>query len=141
MKIIFAGLKTTGKVETVWALIRLDQIKELYPGYNDQLTRSYGANHGISDYVVTWGRRGGKLRYTVHTSMSAPVLKPIIYTDTSSSLLYDYAINWMGTSLVKLIAKNHRKGYIAINTDQLSDVYPEFESDLTKICFWENLKL
>ena len=56
MNITFASLKTTGKVETVWAVISMEQPSD----------KSLLRYHSIkfTDYIIVWGTRGGKLRTT-----------------------------------------------------------------------------
>ena len=130
MNIVFAGLKTTGKVETVWAVMNLGE----YTG-SDQYYTSY-------NYAIVWGRRGGKLRTLVRYSMPTVVVSDRIYNPefelTASHMI---AQRGYGSRLIEKIFKMYKKGYLPVHADTLSDVYPEFEKDLDKIHFWQQFKL
>ena len=130
MNIVFAGLKTTGKVETVWAVMNLG----VYTG-PDQYYTSY-------NYAIVWGRRGGKLRTLVRYSMPTVVVSDRIFNPefelTASHMI---AQRGYGSRLIEKIFKMYKKGYLPVHADTLSDVYPEFEKDLDKIHFWQQFKL
>jgi hypothetical protein len=68
----------------------------------------------VNTYVIFWGRRGKKLQ---------------------TKILED---SMWGIS-DKIDSKKVR-GYIEVDTTQLSDLYPEFESDLSKTAMWAMLK-
>jgi len=40
-----------------------------------------------------------------------------------------------------MINKKEAKGYLAVATEDLKSVYPEFEDDLKKTAFWNMLKV
>lgn len=65
-------------------------------------------------YVIFWGRRGNKLQTKILTDSSWGIQD-------------------------KIGAKKDR-GYIEVDTTQLGDLYPEFESDLSKTAMWAMLK-
>ncbi len=114
MNITFAGLKTTGKVDTVWVVIELGrhQPQEWY-----------------YDYVIAWGRRGGKLQSMTRLGYCRPDL------EYNSDRFHRYS------TIGKLINKKLNKEYESINEARLDEVYPEFKQDLDKLAFWETLKL
>ena len=130
MNIVFAGLKTTGKVETVWAVMNLGE----YTG-SDRYYTSY-------NYAIVWGRRGGKLRTLVRYSQPTVVVSDRIYNPefdlTASHMI---AHRGYGSKLIEKIFKMYKNGYLPVHADTLSDVYPEFEKDLDKIHFWQQFKL
>ena len=130
MNIVFAGLKTTGKVETVWAVMNLGE----YTG-PDRYYTSY-------NYAIVWGRRGGKLRTVVRYSEPTVVVSDRIFNPqfelTASHMI---AQRGYGSKLIEKIFKMYMKGYLPVQADKLSDVYPEFEKDLDKIHFWQQFKL
>jgi hypothetical protein len=115
MKITFAGLKTTGKVDTVWVVLELGkhQLQEWY----------------YYDYVIAWGRRGGKLQSMTRLGYIQPNL------EYNSARFHRYS------TIGKLINKKLNKEYESISEDRLAEVYPDFEKDLDKLAFWETLKL
>jgi predicted DNA-binding WGR domain protein len=65
-------------------------------------------------YVTFWGRRGKKLQ-------------------TKVSIDYEHDVNI-------LIRSKNRKGYTEIVQSKLDEVYPEFESDLSKTTVWAILR-
>lgn len=65
-------------------------------------------------YVTFWGRRGKKLQ-------------------TKVSAEYE-------NDITTLIRRKSSKGYESIDQTKLDDVYPEFESDLSKTAVWAILK-
>jgi hypothetical protein len=114
MKITFAGLKTTGKVETVWVVIELGK---------------HQPQDWYYDYVIAWGRRGGKLQSMTRLGYNRP------------NMVYNYNRYYRYSTIGKLINKKLNKEYESISADRLAEVYPEFEKDLDKLAFWETLKL
>ena len=130
MNIVFAGLKTTGKVETVWAVMNLGE----YTG-PDRYYTSY-------NYAIVWGRRGGKLRTLARYSQPTVVVSDRIFNPafelTASHMI---AQRGYGSKLIEKIFKMYKNGYLPVHADTLSDVYPEFEKDLDKIHFWQQFKL
>jgi predicted DNA-binding WGR domain protein len=69
----------------------------------------------VASYVVFWGRRGKKLQ---------------------TKILKDSA--WgMGN---KIDSKKER-GYVEVDLSKLNELYPEFESDLSKTAMWAMLKV
>ena len=138
MNIVFAGLKTTGKVETVWAVMNLGVYTSPdrdHPSYNYGHYTSY-------NYAIVWGRRGGKLRTLVRRNMNTVVVHERIFNPefelTASHMI---AQRGYGSRLIEKIFKMYKKGYLPVQADKLSDVYPEFEKDLDKIHFWQQFKL
>ena len=71
----------------------------------------YNPDHKI---CVFWGRRGKKLQTKVSTESQR--------------------------NINKLINSKSKKGYSAINTENLNKVYPEFETDLHQTAFWASLR-
>ena len=130
MNIVFAGLKTTGKVETVWTVMNLGE----YTG-PDRYYTSY-------NYAIVWGRRRGKLRTLVRYSQPTVEVSDRIYNPefelTASHMI---AQRGYGSKLIEKIFKMYKNGYLPVHADTLSDVYPEFEKDLDKIHFWQQFKL
>jgi hypothetical protein len=114
MKITFAGLKTTGKVDTVWVVIELGKHRQ---------------QEWYSDYVIAWGRRGGKLQSMTRLGYYPPSL------DYNSDRYSRFS------TIGKLINKKLNKEYKSIDETRLAEVYPEFKQDLDKLAFWETLKL
>ena len=116
MKITFAGLKTTGKVDTVWVVLDLGPSRKFaYDSYRD--------------YVIAWGRRGGKLQSMTRLGYDQSGL---LYGDTRYSKF---------SQIGKLINKKLDKEYESIDKTRLAEVYPDFEKDLDKLAFWETMKL
>ena len=74
-----------------------------------------GGDDWLGTYLTAWGRRGKKLQ----TKM---------YKDQSF---------W---NMRKLIDQKQNKGYRSIESHQLDNVYPEFETDLQKTTMWSLLK-
>lgn len=66
-------------------------------------------------YVTFWGRRGKKLQ-------------------TKVSAEYE-------NDVTTLIRRKGNKGYVSIDQTKLDEVYPEFESDLSKTAVWAILKI
>ncbi len=71
----------------------------------------YNPDHKI---CVFWGRRGKKLQTKVSTESQR--------------------------NINKLINSKSKKGYSAINMENLNKVYPEFETDLHQTAFWASLQ-
>ena len=69
----------------------------------------------INTYVIFWGRRGKKLK---------------------TKILKDSA--W---GIGDKISSKKERGYVEVNTDKLDELYPEFESDLSKTAMWAMIKL
>ena len=116
MKITFAGLKTTGKVDTVWVVLDLGPSRKFaYDSYRD--------------YVIAWGRRGGKLQSMTQLGEHQPWF---IYGNTRYSKF---------SHIGRLINRKLNKEYESIDKTRLADVYPDFEKDLDKLSFWETMKL
>jgi hypothetical protein len=122
MNITFAGLKTTGKVETVWAVIDLERI-----------TSPNRWTH-YTDYIVVWGRRGGKLR-TIRINQDYQIT--LNDEPRAATLILDRG--YAGDAANRIYTK-FKKGYKPVKAENLADVYPTFEKDLDKINFWEQLK-
>lgn len=144
MKITFAGLKTTGKVDTVWAVMNLERSSEqhYYPPWT--IFR-------YTDYIIVWGRRGGKLRSLrindeFHFEIPCDFFDDPLSIPARSDSIGDFAFLrslvggvTFGDISVRILEKL-RNGYVPVKADNLSDVYPEFEHDLGKINFWEQLR-
>jgi hypothetical protein len=135
MNITFASLKTTGKVETVWAVIDIGK-----PA-NMELTTMY---HTIkfTDYIIVWGKRGGKLRKKKKKNDYLATLNDRAYDVTKG---IPTRANWLVKSgyagdTVYRIRDKLKAGYIPVRAENLADVYPTFEKDLEKINFWEQFK-
>jgi hypothetical protein len=136
MNITFASLKTTGKVETVWAVISMGQ-----PSDKSLLTRFSSIK--FTDYIIVWGKRGGKLR-------SIRVMNDYVSTVNDSAYeIKEKGIPTRASWIVRTgycgeaIQRIHKKlkaGYRPVRAENLADVYPEFEKDLAKINFWEQFK-
>ena len=118
MNITFAGLKTTGKVETVWVVLDLGTSREI-------------GHDWYHDYVIAWGRRGGKLQSMTRLGEHQPWF---LYRSDNRC---GYGSSYIG----RLINKKLNKEYESIDKTRLADVYPEFEKDLDKLSFWETMKL
>lgn len=136
MNITFASLKTTGKVETVWAVISMEQ-----PSDKSLLTRYTSIK--FTDYIIVWGKRGGKLR-TIRIKND--------YASTVSDRAYEINEKGIPTrpgwivrtgycgDAIRRIHKKLKAGYRPVRAENLADVYPTFEKDLEKINFWEQFK-
>jgi hypothetical protein len=114
MKITFAGLKTSGKVETVWVVIELG---------------THQPQSWYHDFVIAWGRRGGKLQSMTRLGYNQPHL------EYNSDRYHRFS------TIGGMINKKLNNGYKSIDETQLDEVYPEFKQDLDKLAFWETLKL
>lgn len=68
----------------------------------------------VGKYVIFWGRRGNKLQTKV-------------IEDSKWGIGF------------KIDSKKDR-GYVEVDTTQLNELYPEFESDLSKTAMWAMLK-
>lgn len=68
----------------------------------------------INTYVIFWGRRGNKLQTKILRDSSWGIMDKIDSKKT--------------------------RGYIEVDTTRLSELYPEFESDLSKTAMWAMLK-
>ena len=68
------------------------------------------------NYVSFWGRRGRKLQ----------------------TKIYEHVPYW---EVEDLYTKKSDKGYQAIDTNRLNQVYPEFEKDLDKMAFWAQFRV
>jgi len=68
-----------------------------------------------TSYVVFWGRRGKKLQ--------TKILKDSVW------------------GIGNKIDSKKDRGYIEVDSTKLYEVYPEFESDLSKTAMWAILKL
>ena len=73
-----------------------------------------GGRFSDNKYVSFWGRRGKKLQ----TKM---------FSDT-------------GYGMSRMFDKKLNKGYEQVDTDRLSEVYPEFQDDLEATGVWALLK-
>lgn len=131
MKLTFAGLKTTGKVETVWAVINLGASQHKY------IFKDY-----MRDYLIVWGQRGGKLQTTIKYGY------PDLYFTPSST---EWNPRWIkahqqgcnrDNSLQYKVYNMIKLGYVPVQLTDMKyeDVYPEFENDLSKLSMWEILK-
>lgn len=137
MKIIFAGLKTTGKVDTVWAIVELRENMQRPPLWGQRnreplvLLRTY-------DYMIVWGRRNGKMRNRIEYCLQRP----------------DW--NYMGNNfknfgIIAQIGNDKiKQGYkpvfkyetnVVNYTAKLSDISPNFETELERLATWELLKV
>ena len=135
MKLTFASLKTTGKVETVWAVISMEQ-----PSDKSLLTRYVSIKY--TDYIIVWGKRGGKLRSIRIKNDYLATLNDRAYDVTKG---IPTRATWLVKSgyagdTVYRIRNKLKAGYIPVRAENLADVYPEFEKDLAKINFWEQFK-
>ena len=130
MNLVFAGLKLTGKVETVWAVMNLGEL---------QNSESY---YQLHNYVIVWGRRGGKLQTLIRPRQPLVIVHDRIYLpETWIYASHIVAQCGYGSTLINKIFCMIRKGYIPVESDKLSEVYPEFEKDLDKINFWQQFKI
>ena len=75
---------------------------------------SQNEQYGPDKYLTFWGRRGKKLQ---------------------TKMFSDYV-----GAMFNLVSRKKKKGYIEIDEDKLDQVYPEFESDLSKTTMWAILK-
>lgn len=116
MSIFFAGLKTTGSVDTVWCVLELRQS-----------IGSYG-DSSYYDYAIVWGRRGGKLQTVVLTNRFRP--RPGFNGWYSKR-----------SSIGSRINDKLKSGYERVSEDELHQVHPDFEKTLSKCEFWQRLKL
>ena len=66
-------------------------------------------------YVSFWGRRGKKL---------------------STKIFEDSRWN-----MEKMYKKKENSGYLRVDEGKLTEVYPEFEKDLSKTAFWATFKI
>lgn len=66
-------------------------------------------------YLTVWGRRGARLQHKV--------------------------VECTGREMGKLIDSKWNKGYRTVTTEQLDQLYPEFESDLEKTAAWVMLSV
>ena len=135
MNITFASLKTTGKVETVWAVISMEQP-------SDKSLLRYNSIK-FTDYIIVWGTRGGKLR-TIRVKND--------YVSTVSNRVYEIEEKGIPTRAMWIIGSGYcgdathrifkklKAGYRPVRAENLADVYPTFEKDLEKINFWEQFK-
>lgn len=134
MNITFASLKTTGKVETVWCVLDLG-MSNYYSdlGYRDH----------IRDYLIVWGRRGGKLQTIVkrgHTKIS--INKDIYDQEFRENMWGFYQITYgQGMAIAKRIYKILKKDYIPFKADSLEEIDPNLPEQLNKLVFWETMKL
>lgn len=131
MKITFAGLKTTGKVDTVWAVIDLERY---------QYTWSNSVKK--TDFVIVWGRRGGKLQRLRINDAYYFRINNRIYIDGFDKNLSKYYLASEGYTddIASRIFEKLRDGYHPVPAVSINDVYPTFSEDLSKIDFWEKLK-
>ena len=129
MKITFAGLKTTGKVDTVWAVINVGPTLDGY--YNNQY---------YCDYLIVWGRRGGKLQTTM--KYSYPKIHFTPSTEWNPQWIKAHQLCGNDNSLKYKVYNMIQSGYMPIQLTDIKyeDVYPEFENDLSKLSIWEVLK-
>lgn len=67
-------------------------------------------------YLAAYGRRGKKLQTTI----------------------YEYD-GWKMGELIR--RKQNKRGYVSVDETRLSEVYPEFESDLEATAMWSTLGL
>ena len=135
MNITFASLKTTGKVETVWAVISME-----HPSDKSLLTRYVSIKY--TDYIIVWGKRGGKLRSIRIKNDYLATLNDRAYDVTKG---IPTRATWLVKSgyagdTVYRIRDKLKAGYIPVRAENLADVYPTFEKDLEKINFWEQFK-
>ena len=136
MNITFASLKTTGKVETVWAVISMEQASD-----KSLLTRYTSIK--FTDYIIVWGKRGGKLRTTRVKNDYSATLGDRAYEIKEKGI--PTRANWLIKSgyagdAVHRIHRKLKAGYRPVRAENLADVYPTFEKDLEKINFWEQFK-
>ncbi len=128
MKIPYMGWKhdPVTNVDKVWGVIELIQGNENWLNW----PKLGPATDFV--YAVVWGRRGQKLR---HQIVNSPVelrwiQGPVQYEDG----------NWFPRGIGEKANKKYFDGYIPIE-NKLSEVYPEFEEDLSKTAVWAMLGL
>ena len=136
MNITFASLKTTGKVETVWAVISME-----HPSDKSLLTRYNSIKY--TDYIIVWGKRGGKLRTTRVKNDYVSTVSDRAYEINEKGIPtrpgWIVRTGYCGDAIFR-IHKKLKAGYRPVRAENLADVYPEFEKDLAKINFWEQFK-
>ena len=136
MNITFASLKTTGKVETVWAVISME-----HPSDKSLLTRYNSIKY--TDYIIVWGKRGGKLRTTRVKNDYVSTVSDRAYEINEKGIptraMWIVGSGYRGEAIHRIF-KKLKAGYRPVRAENLADVYPEFEKDLAKINFWEQFK-
>ena len=135
MKITFAGLKTTGKVEMVWAVMNLER-----SSYNHEYSEWSSIRY--TDYIIVWGRRGGKLRTLRIKDDYHCEISQRIFDDTMPLPNRSFFLVTRGHpgNIPSRVLEKLRQDYQPVKADKLSDIYPEFEYELDKINFWEQLR-
>ena len=135
MNITFASLKTTGKVETVWAVISMEQP-------SDKSLLRY-TSIKFTDYIIVWGTRGGKLRTTRVKNDYVATVSDRAYEINEKGIptraMWIVGSGYRGEGIHRIF-KKLKAGYRPVRAENLADVYPEFEKDLAKINFWEQFK-
>lgn len=133
MKIEFAGLNTSGKVEMVWCLINIGK-SQSYPGM---------VGDHIRDYLIVWGRRGGKLQSKVLFGFSQINLNQNIFNpEFRENMWGSYQLTYgSGLAVAKRIFDIINKGYVPIKVNSLEEIDPNLPEQLNKLVFWETMKL
>jgi len=103
----FVGWLNDGKSDKIWGLIEL-----LAPTSVARIQTK-----GV--YLVFWGRRGKKYQTQFIRSHSR----------------YHYLHSYNSLTYLK-IQEKLSKGYKEVGKQMLSDIYPDFEKDLSSIAFW-----
>lgn len=121
MNIVFAGLKTTGKVEMVWCILDLG---------NSQRSRFF------HDYLIIWGRRHGKLQHVVRQAQPEFTLPDKIYDPVFIEGLwttYQLFTDKINAPLCGKICKMIIDGYKPIQVTSLDEIDPNIEKRLERI--------
>jgi len=120
MKIIFVGIKTTGKVETVWAVVKLNPTTTTVGDYSH-------------NYMIAWGRRNGKLCSLVKYELYSPTWNPFTRTFSKFGMvarLCNAKIK-QGYEPIVVLDNDH-----PVYTSNLPGISPTFIEDLEKLaCF------
>ena len=127
MKIIFAGLKTTGKVDTVWAIVELRENMQRPPLWDQRNIDPLGLLR-IYDYMIVWGRPNGKKRTRIEQG----------YMDPNFGIIA-HLINDKIKQGYKPVFKYETN--VVNSTSKLSDISPNFETELERLATWELLKV
>lgn len=106
LKYEFIGWYKENQSDKVWGAIELLPTKIVA-----RVPKYYGK------YLVFWGRRGTKYQTKIVTS-----LPPTDY--------------YYSSDLAKKIKEKKDKGYLPVDKSKLSDIYPDFEKELSDLTFW-----
>lgn len=110
--LIYVGWNRTGTSDKIWAIFLV----------NERVANKHSV---VREYITIHGRRGSKLRE------SPPFEWHCI---DRYGHLYKY-----GEPATR-IAKKEKSGYASVPLDQLTTVYPDFETDISTTAFYAKLK-